>query len=90
MEIRKRFIPLLLAWHFETSLKITFLEGAFQVPAGINVTLADAASEETLAPITAGGSIVLSCRSVPAYGAETVDTVICGIHTCCLWDRTIC
>ena len=89
-EIRKLFIPLLLAWHFETSLKTTFLEGAFQVPAGINVTLADAASEETLAPITAGGTIVLSCCSVPTYGTQTVDTVVCGIHTCCLWDRTIC
>lgn len=53
------------------------------------MTLADAASEETLAPITAGGAIVLSCCSVPTYGTQTVDTVVCGIHTCCLWDRTI-
>lgn len=53
------------------------------------MTLADAASEETLAPITAGGTIVLSCCSVPTYGTQTVDTVVCGIHTCCLWDRTI-
>lgn len=60
-------MPVLLAWHFETPLKISFWEGAFQVPAGINVTLADTASEEALAPVTAGGAIVLSCRSVPTY-----------------------
>lgn len=84
------FIPFLRARHFEAPPRIPFLKGTLPVPAGIDMTLAYAASEEALAPVTAGGSIVLACRSVPADGTQTVDAVVCGIHTCRLWGRTIC
>lgn len=52
------FVICLYASHFlddifRKHLKITFPKGIVQVPAGINVALADAAPEEALAPITA-------------------------------------
>lgn len=75
---------------FETPPQMPFLRGAFQVPARIHVALANAASEEALAPVTAGRSVVLPRGSVPTYGTQTVDPVVCGIHTCRLWGRTIC
>lgn len=75
---------------FETPLQMPFLKRAFQVPARIHVALANAASEEALATVTAGCSVVLPCGSVPTYGTQTVDTVVCSIHTCGLWGRTIC
>lgn len=89
-EIEKLWTVFPSCMPFESPLRTPLLTGAFQVPARIHVALADAASEEALAPVTAGRSVVLPGGSVPTYGTQTVDPVVCGIHTCCLWGRTIC
>lgn len=39
-------------------------------PARVHVVLADAASEEALAAITAGRPVVFSCGSVSTYGTQ--------------------
>lgn len=75
---------------FETPVQMPLLKGALPVPARVHVALANAASEEALAPVTAGRSVVLPGGSVPAYGTQTADPVVCGIHTCRLWGRTLC
>lgn len=80
-----RVTPFPPAPHVETPLGT----GARPVPAGVHVTLAYAAPEEALAAVAAGRSVVLPGRPVPTYGTQTVDAVVCGIHTCRLWGRTV-
>lgn len=57
------------------SINCSYLSKKGQVPAGIDVVLADAPPEEAFAAVTAGRPVVFAGRPVPADGAEGADAI---------------
>lgn len=52
--------------------------GVFPSPAGVHVVFADAAPEEALAAVAAGGPVVFARRPVPTYGTQAACCQVAG------------